>query len=372
MHVGERRGRGFQNTRIILSRCSLLLRLVLPRRRLRRRRGPCSLFGLYEFKIIAVFGVVVEQDFNFVNTNIIPITALATSIPIRSREVHFDLRFRCPSPKEITDIHRYPSESLAATSLSRVPLPLARHLDKMSSSVDYSVGHSSTIHEIGVVVDWAGRAGAKSEIVAVTTPSGGPGGLHGALASSPSSRYIPLLSGIRDRCDGGDRAAGPEGIRGFAEGGEHARIFQSGGVDAKMSASVDFIVLGADPPVGAKPTSCFNASLGCLEGRRWVGSAKNKLWWMTPSWGTFGGDVPLETQFLLVELGEGQRQRQTEGDVGENEGGERRLYACLLPLICDGTFSGMLVGGEWVPAPKGSSDSRRVAQGKQRYVTYIF
>ena len=137
------------------------------------------------------------------------------------------------------------------------------------------------------------------------------------------------------------------------------------------SPSVEFVELGLELPAGAEPTSCFHASLGCLEGRRWVASAKNKLWWMTPSWGTRGADVPLETQFLLVELEEGQPQ----GKVGEREGGEQRqLYACLLPLICDGAFSGMLVGGDRVVLPKGKgvgyggSGSR----GKQRYVGYIF
>ncbi len=270
----------------------------------------------------------------------------------------------------------------------------------MSSSVDDSVDiqQSLAIHEIGVVVDRAVRPGGKTEIVVVTTCSEGLGDPLGASASSTSSRYIPILSGIRDRGDrgdGGDLGAGPdtegrrEGTRGLADDGARATLFQTGrgDPDAMKSANLDCIVLGVDPPVSAKPTSCFHASLGCLEGRRWVGSAKNKLWWMTPSWGTLGGDVPLETQFLLVELGEGEGdgegdgegegeggpQRQREGGVGGNEGEERRLYACLLPLICDGAFTGMLAGGDRVTGEKGSGHGRNGARFKQqRYVTYIF
>ena len=57
--------------------------------------------------------------------------------------------------------------------------------------------------------------------------------------------------------------------------------------------------------------------------------ARNKLWWMTPEWGGGGGgggdarSLPVETQYLLLELAEG------EG------------YALLLPLI-DGDFRATL------------------------------
>ena len=242
----------------------------------------------------------------------------------------------------------------------------------MSSPVDCSVGHSSAIHEIGVVVDWAGRPGGDSEIVAVTTSSEGQGDAHRALASSPSSQYIAILSDIWDggnRRGGGDGRAGPERTRGITDDVAHARLFQSGATVANTSSDVKFVVLGLEFPAGSKPISCFHASLGCLEGRRWVASAKNKLWWMTPSWGTRGGDIPLETQFLLVELGEGQ----SRGEVGESDGDkERQLYACLLPLIWDGTFTGMLVGGEQVvPKKRGRGHGRSGAQGKQRYVACI-
>ena len=114
-----------------------------------------------------------------------------------------------------------------------------------------------------------------------------------------------------------------------------------------------FVVLGARPNSG-NPTSHFLASLGALHGRRWVACAKNKLWWMTPSWGEAGGAVPVETQFLLVEAGAG-------------------VYVCMLPLIYDGAFSGMLSGGNGVGKRAsgwglGSAISRYVSVGVEKKV----
>ena len=54
-----------------------------------------------------------------------------------------------------------------------------------------------------------------------------------------------------------------------------------------------------------------------LRCKRLLACARVKLWWMQPSWGSRGEDVPPETQFLLLELG-------PEGP-----------YAIILPLICD-------------------------------------
>ena len=54
-----------------------------------------------------------------------------------------------------------------------------------------------------------------------------------------------------------------------------------------------------------------------LRCKRLLACARVKLWWMQPSWGSRGEDVPPETQFLLLELG-------PEGP-----------YAIILPLLCD-------------------------------------
>lgn len=84
----------------------------------------------------------------------------------------------------------------------------------------------------------------------------------------------------------------------------------------------DHIVLGVN--VGNRVASAV-CDIGCVASRRWVASAKNKLWWMTPSWGRDVCDVPIETQFLLVEL--------------DSEG----WYAIILPLIHE-AFTAMLRG----------------------------
>lgn len=86
----------------------------------------------------------------------------------------------------------------------------------------------------------------------------------------------------------------------------------------------DHIILGIQ--VEDEVSTCL-CSVGTVTSRRWMASAKNKLWWMTPSWGDDVSDIPVETQFLLVEL--------------DSDG----WYAIFLPLIHDGTFTAMLRGG---------------------------
>lgn len=44
--------------------------------------------------------------------------------------------------------------------------------------------------------------------------------------------------------------------------------------------------------------------------------ARNKLWWMTPEWGSTLHTLPTETQFLLLEHG-------VQG-----------CYSVILPLLC--------------------------------------
>ena len=64
-----------------------------------------------------------------------------------------------------------------------------------------------------------------------------------------------------------------------------------------------------------------------------VASARCKLWWMTPAWGTGGEDVPAETQFALLELGDGDG------------------YACALPTsgkIFRTTLEGSAKGEVWM------------------------
>eukprot|EP00775_Hariotina_reticulata_P012146 gene12146-12284_t len=80
------------------------------------------------------------------------------------------------------------------------------------------------------------------------------------------------------------------------------------------------LVLGASSHQG--PSSSWDLSF-----RRFLACARNKLWWMTPEWGTSLHKLPPETQFLLLEL--------EEGPAGVAR------YGLVLPLI-DGDFRGTL------------------------------
>jgi hypothetical protein len=62
-----------------------------------------------------------------------------------------------------------------------------------------------------------------------------------------------------------------------------------------------------------------------LKFKRYLACARNKLWWMTPEWGSSLHTLPPETQFLLLQLDEKQQ-------ASSSSGGGRR-YAVVLPLI---------------------------------------
>ncbi|RDX86750.1 putative galactinol--sucrose galactosyltransferase 2, partial [Mucuna pruriens] len=75
--------------------------------------------------------------------------------------------------------------------------------------------------------------------------------------------------------------------------------------------------------------------IGFLEGLRFMCCFRFKLWWMTQRMGTCGRDVPLETQFMLIE------SKESEVD-GENS---PTIYTVLLPLL-DGQFRAVLQGND--------------------------
>ncbi|XP_010278962.1 PREDICTED: probable galactinol--sucrose galactosyltransferase 2 isoform X2 [Nelumbo nucifera] len=78
--------------------------------------------------------------------------------------------------------------------------------------------------------------------------------------------------------------------------------------------------------------------VGTLEGLRFMCCFRFKLWWMTQRMGMCGKDVPLETQFMLIE--------SKDGTV---EGGDQEdsptIYTILLPLL-EGQFRAVLQGNE--------------------------
>jgi len=63
------------------------------------------------------------------------------------------------------------------------------------------------------------------------------------------------------------------------------------------------------------------------------------MWWMTQRMGTCGQEVPIETQFLLVEV-----QSGSDIDAGEEQAAAA-TYAVFLPLL-EGDFRAVLQGND--------------------------
>ncbi|KAI5682906.1 hypothetical protein M9H77_04134 [Catharanthus roseus] len=76
--------------------------------------------------------------------------------------------------------------------------------------------------------------------------------------------------------------------------------------------------------------------VGVLEGLRFMCCFRFKLWWMTQRMGTCGKDIPLETQFMLVES-----KDTTDGDREDAP----IIYTVFLPLL-EGQFRAVLQGND--------------------------
>uniref|UniRef100_A0ACD5U4J4 Uncharacterized protein n=1 Tax=Avena sativa TaxID=4498 RepID=A0ACD5U4J4_AVESA len=83
-------------------------------------------------------------------------------------------------------------------------------------------------------------------------------------------------------------------------------------------------------------------TFGTLRDCRFMCLFRFKLWWMTQRMGTSGSDVPLETQFIIMEVpaaaGNGNDDTD-EGDSGEP------VYVVMLPLL-EGQFRTVLQGND--------------------------
>nr|XP_034590421.1 probable galactinol--sucrose galactosyltransferase 6 isoform X4 [Setaria viridis] len=97
---------------------------------------------------------------------------------------------------------------------------------------------------------------------------------------------------------------------------------------AAAGEAVDGVFIGAYFP---EPASLHVISLGALRGPRFMACFRSKLWWMSQRMGDKGGDVPHETQFLLVESRAG-------------EDAAAAAYVVFLPLV-EGAFRASLQGG---------------------------
>ncbi|KAL9273312.1 putative galactinol--sucrose galactosyltransferase 2, partial [Drosera capensis] len=76
---------------------------------------------------------------------------------------------------------------------------------------------------------------------------------------------------------------------------------------------------------GSNSKSLHVFPVGTLEGLRFMCLFRFKLWWMTQRMGTCGKDLPLETQFLLVE----SKDETAEGEPD----GAPTIYTVFLPLL---------------------------------------
>ncbi|XP_055822393.1 probable galactinol--sucrose galactosyltransferase 2 [Solanum dulcamara] len=97
------------------------------------------------------------------------------------------------------------------------------------------------------------------------------------------------------------------------------------------------LVTGAFIGATASESKCLHVlPVGVLEDTRFMCLFRFKLWWMTQRMGTCGNDIPLETQFMLVES-----KDTTEGEHDHDP----TIYTVFLPLL-EGQFRAVLQGNE--------------------------
>lgn len=102
---------------------------------------------------------------------------------------------------------------------------------------------------------------------------------------------------------------------------------------ASSSGPVEGIFLGA---VFEEESSRQVIPIGTLRDVRFMACFRFKLWWMAQKMGDKGSEIPLETQFLLLETKDGSH---LESENGENQ----IIYTVILPLI-EGPFRACLQG----------------------------
>ncbi|KAI9191599.1 hypothetical protein LWI28_010665 [Acer negundo] len=103
------------------------------------------------------------------------------------------------------------------------------------------------------------------------------------------------------------------------------------------SGPVDGIFIGA---AFDEENSRHVIPLGTLRDVRFMACFRFKLWWMAQKMGDNGGEIPHETQFLLVETKDGSH---LESDGGNEE--NQIVYTVFLPLI-EGPFRACLQGNQ--------------------------
>ncbi|XP_057422323.1 probable galactinol--sucrose galactosyltransferase 6 isoform X2 [Lotus japonicus] len=102
---------------------------------------------------------------------------------------------------------------------------------------------------------------------------------------------------------------------------------------AAARGPVEGVFLGAE---FEKQDSRHVVSLGRLTDVRFMACFRFKLWWMAQKMGESGSEIPLETQFLLLETKHGSH---FESDQSQNQ----IVYTVFLPLV-EGSFRACLQG----------------------------
>ncbi|XP_051113918.1 probable galactinol--sucrose galactosyltransferase 6 [Andrographis paniculata] len=105
---------------------------------------------------------------------------------------------------------------------------------------------------------------------------------------------------------------------------------------AAATGPAEGVFLGA---VFAGDGSRHVVSLGTLRDVRFLSCFRFKLWWMAQKMGDNGRDIPLETQFLLLETKDGS---QLESEIDGHDD-TKIVYTVFLPLI-EGPFKACLQG----------------------------
>ncbi|XXG48581.1 hypothetical protein AAC387_Pa02g2986 [Persea americana] len=123
----------------------------------------------------------------------------------------------------------------------------------------------------------------------------------------------------------------------------HGKTILTGVPDNVMLTPGSGVGLVAGAFIGATASdskSLHVFPIGTLEGLRFMCCFRFKLWWMTQRMGMDGKEVPLETQFLLIESKDTGAETVTDGDEEA-----ATIYTVFLPLL-EGPFRAVLQGNE--------------------------
>uniref|UniRef100_A0A0D9WWR5 galactinol--sucrose galactosyltransferase n=1 Tax=Leersia perrieri TaxID=77586 RepID=A0A0D9WWR5_9ORYZ len=97
-----------------------------------------------------------------------------------------------------------------------------------------------------------------------------------------------------------------------------------------------------DGAFAGEPKSHHVFTFGTLRDCRFMCLFRFKLWWMTQRMGSSGRDVPMETQFMLIEV---PASAGGDGHDGAGAGAGEPVYVVMLPLL-EGQFRAALQGND--------------------------